>query len=102
MFYDYDTVCKNTSKAKINIWSTKVPPYINTSKTGCSDGMRSASKFKTSGIYNNYNESSRSKHPINYVSWKGAKEYCSYVGKSLPSEAEWKYVAYGSDRRRYP
>lgn len=33
------------------------------------------------------------KLPISYVSWDAAKKYAEFVGKSLPTEAQWEYVA---------
>jgi formylglycine-generating enzyme required for sulfatase activity len=67
----------------------------------CVDAGSCAYGGSTTDGLRTYNNG-RDDHPINYVNWSEAKTYCEWLGKRLPTEAEWEKAARGTDGRNYP
>ena len=41
-------------------------------------------------------------HPVRNVSWRESARYARWIGKTLPTEAEWEAAARGGDARLFP
>jgi formylglycine-generating enzyme required for sulfatase activity len=51
-----------------------------------------------------YNDPEKARHPVTYITWSQAADYCAWKGMELPTEARWERAARGAapDERDFP
>ena len=84
-YMDIYEVTNAEYKAFCDATNREYPAYVNFS--GITD-------YFTNPDYTNY--------PAVNMHWEDARAYATWVGKRLPTEAEWEWAAKGSDNRQWP
>lgn len=96
--------------AFLNYMLTIVPAGVRPDLAGCggrpciltADTEPNSAITFSQGQYEVINPSFNAAHPIIFVTWYGADEYCRAIGRRLPSEAEWERAARGPANSIYP
>ncbi len=101
--YDRDLETNEVPLRKVNLdafWVGRTQ-VTNAMFARCVDA--GACRYSASDRTNpRYKDPAFADHPVVYVSWQAAEDYCAWSGGRLPTAAEWEKAARGTDGWKYP
>ena len=87
---------------KYEVTARQYAQFLNETKNtrGININNKFATVTATEGVYHARN--GLENYPVNLVNWHGAKAFCLWKDKRLPTEAEWEKAARGMNGQIYP
>ncbi len=73
--------------------------YALCEAAGACDPPLEYSSYERGSYYKNEDYS---EYPVIHVNWQNASDYCTWVGRDLPTESQWEKAAHGETPRTFP